>query len=76
MKSDLFGPVATKPRRVLMRAIDAGEFPDGKSCGHFKCRKCERETGFIYASHDEIRRGVPCDDCNARLPTNQGDDNA
>lgn len=65
-KSDLFGFV--KPRaapRVMMHMTDAGEFPDGKSAAVFVCRKCRRSSGWIYATHAEIRRGIPCSDCNA-----------
>lgn len=65
MRQDLFGPRPNKPRRVLMLAYDAGEFPDGGQCAAFTCRKCGHDSGFIYATKAEIRRGVPCSKCNA-----------
>jgi DNA-directed RNA polymerase subunit RPC12/RpoP len=63
-RADLFGPVPVKPRRVMMAAHDAGSFPDGKDAAEFRCRKCGHETGWIYASRSEVRRGIPCTRCN------------
>lgn len=62
---DLFGEA--RPRRsprVMMRATDSGSFPDGKDAGQFVCRRCGRDTGWIYATRADVRRGVPCSDCN------------
>ena len=63
--ADLFGPVVRKSPRVMMHAIDAGLFPDGKDAAHFQCRKCQHDTGWVYASRTEARRGIPCSHCNA-----------
>ena len=62
--ADLFNHVRqrSKPRK-LMHAFDAGEFPDGKSAAAFKCVRCDHHSGWIYASLSEIRRGVPCPQC-------------
>lgn len=63
--ADLFGyEKPTAPRRKLMKAIDAGEFPDGKSCAEFECSGCGYNSGFVYATPTEIRRGKACPACN------------
>lgn len=64
MQIAMFEPPPRKVPRVLMHAIDAGSFPDGKDAAHFQCRKCGADTGWIYASRSEARRGVPCSRCN------------
>lgn len=64
MSVDLFGPRPRRKPRVLMPAIDAGLFPDGKEAGHFRCRKCGHDTGWIYATRAELRQGLPCGTCN------------
>lgn len=68
-RPDLFP--ATKPprakRRVLMHMTDAGEFPDGKTCGKYHCDRCGADTGWVYTSFTELRRGIPCLDCNPHL---------
>lgn len=61
---DLFGPRPRRAPRVMMHAIDSGSFPDGESAGQFLCKRCGRESDWIYASPSELRRGVPCDNCN------------
>ena len=62
---DLFGHTAQRRRpRVLMHAIDAGSFPDGKDAAQFACRRCNHNSGWIYASRSEARRGIPCPICN------------
>lgn len=47
-----------------MHAVDAGSFPDGKDAAHFRCGICGHDTGWIYASRTEVRRGKPCPCCN------------
>lgn len=47
------------PRRVLAHATDAGEFR-----GHFECRRCGFDLGWLSATDTEVRRGVPCPRCN------------
>lgn len=64
--SDLFG--FEKPRaapRKLMHARDAGSFPDGKDAAEFECDRCGHNTGWIYATRSEIRRGIPCEKCSS-----------
>lgn len=64
--ADLFGPPpARRPARVLMRAIDTGSFPDGRDAAHFTCRKCQHDTGWVYATRTEARHGIPCPKCNS-----------
>lgn len=65
MKIDLFGPVERKPRRVMLHARDSGIFPDGKLAAEFACTKCHYDSGWIYATSPDIRRGIPCPLCNA-----------
>lgn len=66
MAADLFGIVDRGPRLVRMHAIDAGNFPDGKPCAEFKCRKCGGQSGWVYASKQAVRTGIPCEQCNDR----------
>lgn len=64
-KTDLFGHTALRsPPRVLMHIVDAGSFPDGKDAAHFRCRRCQHDSGWVYATRTEARRGVPCPTCN------------
>jgi hypothetical protein len=63
--ADLFGPAPARPNRVLMHAMDSGSFPDGKDAARFECRKCGHDSGWVYASRREVRRGIPCPTCNA-----------
>ena len=65
MAGDLFGQ-ATKRRspRAMMHAVDAGSFPDGEDAARFVCRRCMADTGWIYASRKDVRRGIPCTQCN------------
>lgn len=64
--ADLFGYVKPRARRrVLMVAIDAGLFPDGKACAHFLCKRCGHDSGWVYATIAEAKRGEPCPRCNA-----------
>ena len=66
MKADLFGPAsARRSPRKLMHAVDSGSFPDGKDAAHFQCKACKHDSGWIYASRAETRRGIPCPHCNA-----------
>lgn len=67
-RCDLFGPVPTKSRRVLMRVVDAGHLPDGKAGARFVCNRCGHDTGWIYAAPKVARAGLPCDTCNAVRP--------
>lgn len=65
----MLAPLPPKPRkaaRVLMQIIDCGQFPDGRTCGHFQCRKCQRDE-WLAASLTDLRRGLPCPVCNPEL---------
>lgn len=61
---DLFDPPPRAAPRVLMHAVDAGSFPDGRDAAHFRCRRCAHDTGWIYATRSEARRGIACPFCN------------
>ncbi len=67
-RTDLFGPVPLKPRRILMHVVDAGHLPGGKPGARFVCKRCEHDTGWIYATPREARTGMPCEGCNAPPP--------
>lgn len=68
---DLFGPQTRAPSRVMMHAIDTGQAP-GTMPGwrtakgaHFQCRRCGHDAGWLFDMQDsEVRRGVPCPECN------------
>lgn len=63
--TNLFGSrLPRRAPRILMHAIDSGSFPDGKDAAHFRCSKCKHDSGWIYATRVEARRGVPCSRCN------------
>lgn len=60
-----------RPRRVLMRVVDAGEgcgCPDDSPGPHvvrFGCNRCGHETGWLRVdSVAEAKRGIPCPKCN------------
>lgn len=70
MAADLFlqtKPPRKKPR-VLMHVIDAGDGAEFGTphCARFKCKTCKRETDWSgYGTITEIKRGIPCDNCNS-----------
>jgi len=69
MRSDQMGLFVAplRPRakpRKLARMIDCGEGP-GDATAEFRCPRCGWESGWIAASDGEIRRGIPCEPCNA-----------
>lgn len=52
-----------KPR-VMMHFNDAGH--DGESAlGNFQCDRCRFVAGWVRATETEMRRGIPCPNCNA-----------
>lgn len=71
--NDLFGPVPTKPRRVMMHAVDvglAGFLKAGWKSdlgGEFVCKRCSHNDGwsFNFANISEVRKGLPCPICNS-----------
>lgn len=67
-RTDLFGPVPVIPRRWRMHATDAGNFPDGRPAAHFRCKRCNYDSGWIHATPADARAGVPCPPCNTALP--------
>ena len=48
--------------RVMMHWDDAG-YADGL-IGNFFCQRCGHRAGWLKASVEEMRRGVPCPNCN------------
>ncbi|WP_378952250.1 hypothetical protein [Mesorhizobium sp. ANAO-SY3R2] len=68
--ADLFGPIERGRRIVRMHAVDHGLAPSilpgwkTPNGGHFKCR-CGHDAGWLFNLSDtEIRRGLPCPNCN------------
>lgn len=55
---------ARRPKRVRMHIIDAGD-----GIASFKCRKCSHKTGWITATHSEIRKGIVCPICEQQPTT-------
>lgn len=64
-QQNLFGPKPRKPRRVMMRVVDAGV---GDGTGHivnFVCPRCGHDDGWWNVSSvSEGKRGIPCPKCN------------
>lgn len=68
---DLFGNRPRRPRRVMMHAVDTGDALG--LCGgwrttagaRFVCSRCGRDDGWSFdLTASELRRGLPCPDCN------------
>lgn len=53
-----------KPRRVLARMIDAGQYPDGRLAVHFACRRCGWVQWLAVKTKMAGKRGHPCPSCN------------
>lgn len=71
MRTDLFGPLPSKPRQVRMHAIDTGHAPGlmpgwrTAMGGYFLCQRCGHDDGWSFdMTPTEIRRGLPCPVCN------------
>lgn len=69
---DLFGLVPRKAPVIRMRAIDHGCAPGllpgwtTTNGAHFRCWRCKHDAGWLFNLSDgEVRRGVPCPECNA-----------
>lgn len=66
-------PLPKKKRRVIMHFIDAGVSPylNGDLCAEFECKKCGHKSGWQHGFKNvtEIKRGIPCPECNKRLIT-------
>ncbi len=54
-----------KPARIMAHLVDAGGESDPMA--HYICGKCGWDSGWIVdrRSVSEIKRGVPCPNCNA-----------
>ena len=63
-QGELLEKPAAKPRRVLCRVIDAGNFPDGRPAAHFACRRCGWVQWLAVKSVSDAKRGHPCPNCN------------
>jgi hypothetical protein len=68
---DLFGVPPKQPRLVRMHAVDVGQAPGmmpgwrTATGGKFTCRKCGHDAGWLFdITETEIRRGLPCPNCN------------
>jgi hypothetical protein len=61
--AEMFSKLPRAKPRVMMHWLDAGH--DGESAlGNFQCPKCHFVAGWIRATETEMRRGVPCPNCN------------
>lgn len=60
-------PVA-KPRakpRKLMKCVDCGPgYDKGYEMARFQCPRCQHEGEWEQHTWTEIRRGIPCPNCN------------
>lgn len=52
-----------RPRLKRMHVMDAGNI-EGKHAARFYCERCETETGWMQCGLTEMRRGIPCPECN------------
>ena len=54
------------PPRVMAKLIDAGAGESAQVCS-YRCRKCGWESGWVEdeRSDTKIKRGIPCEVCNA-----------
>ena len=57
-------PARARPRK-LMHFWDVGYIDGVGTAAVFRCRRCGHETDWTPATDTEIRRGVPCPNCNA-----------
>lgn len=53
-----------RPRRVMMKIIDAGMGELGGEHIHYECPKCGDGDWYIMPSISAARRGLPCEKCN------------
>lgn len=53
-----------KPPRVMAKLVDAGG--ESEPMAHYVCKKCGWDSGWRVdrRSTTEIRRGIPCEQCN------------
>lgn len=54
-------PPRARPR-VMMHWDDAG-YTTGP-IGDFHCVRCGHRAGWLLATEEEVRRGIPCPNCN------------
>lgn len=79
--ADLFGyEKPRQSRRVIMRAIDAGQagylMPgwETSSGGHFVCDRCGHDDDWTFnLNMTAIKRGLPCPECNKRAATREAE---
>lgn len=57
-------PPRSKPR-VMMHFTDTGSGAADELLATFQCSRCGTETEWLIATSAEIRRGIPCEQCNA-----------
>lgn len=59
---DMFGK-PRRPSRVLMHWIDRG-YEGAWAIGHFTCKRCGHDAGWIICDTEAEMRGIPCPNCN------------
>ena len=54
-----------KPRK-LMHFIDVGggDCEEGANLALFECKRCGHKSDWLVCSTTEVKRGVPCPECN------------
>lgn len=62
-QQELFAKPRRRSPRVLAKADDHGCGPSGGLIAHFVCGVCGWNE-WLYCTHAEARRGVPCASCN------------
>ncbi len=65
-------PKPRRKRRVLMHASDVSfeviPRDQNKTLCRMKCDKCKHETEWTWIPRADVRRGVPCPNCNPKEP--------
>ena len=66
-----------KSPRVMAKLVDAGSSPTigCKTIALFRCKRCGWDSGWRDDNRpdSQIRRGIPCEECNSKLETNHAD---
>lgn len=65
---DLFHRPPRQPARKLMHFRDVGYIDGVGTAAVFGCHRCGHETDWTPATDTEVRRGIPCPNCN--VPAN------
>ena len=61
--ADLFPSAPRRPRRVLMRVVDAGDCISANSV-HLRCPRCGHDDGWSHGMTVTEAKRQPCPKCN------------